>query len=158
NKVIVSGPGEVRLLQYGQTDPTAPPGGTKPPPKPGPAAKPAPGAKPAAGEKPEEEELKLTYVSFRHRMNANSPMNTAWFYGGVRVLNFPCENPHQEIDLDLILAKNELPERALYLQCDKLTVMSHQVNGKSNQEMRAEGSVLVQSKDFYARADQVDYN
>jgi hypothetical protein len=152
NKVIVSGPGEVRLLQYGPTDPAAPPGGNKPGSKPAPAPKPAPDGKPA------DEEMKMTYVSFRHRMNANSKINTAWFYGDVRVLNFPCENPHQEIDLDLMLAKNELPDRGIYLRCDRLTVLSRPHNGKSNQEMRAEGGVIVQSKDFYARADKVDYN
>jgi hypothetical protein len=148
NLVRASGPGTVRIVQRGGQDPLAP--------TPTPAAK--PNEKPASGPKPATEEgLKLTYVVFTKRMDANSRSNTANFWENVRVLSMPCDNPNQEIDLETVLAAT-LPEGAMYLRCDRLKVLDERDNGRSNQQMEAHGRVYVQGKDFYARSDAVYYN
>jgi hypothetical protein len=150
NEVHASGPGHVQIVKRGGPDPLAPP--------PPPAAAGRPAAKPApAGPPGKEDELKLTYVSFQKRMDANSRTNTALFWENVRVLNLPCDNPNQVVDLDAVLA-SDLPEGAMYLSCDRLKVLDQPENGRSNQQMEAYGRVYVQGKEFYARADAVFYN
>jgi hypothetical protein len=143
NLVTVSGPGDVRMLGRGATDPLAAPGNRG-----------GAGSGPAAGKN--DEQSKLTYVNFQHRMDANSKTNTANFYGAVRVLNFPSENPHQEIDLDAILAR-PLPEGMIFLRCDRLKVLDRREGDRSNQQMEATGRVRVQGPDFMAEADKVTY-
>jgi hypothetical protein len=140
NEVRLSGPGCVRILQRGATDLTAPP-----PDKANPPAQ------------PPAEEMKMTYVSFLKRMDASSKTNTANFWEYVRVLNFPCDDPHREIDLDAMLA-TELPAGAMYMRCDRLKVRDRKVQGRSNQEMEAHGRVRVQAREFWAEAAEVDYN
>jgi hypothetical protein len=156
NLVTVSGPGDVRILQPGAVDPAGPP----PPPRgaaptPG-AARPGTGRKPAAGGGAAQEEMKMTYVNFLHRMDANSKTNTANFYGAVRVLHFPSENPHEEIDIDAVTAR-ELPVGMMFLRCDRLKVLDRKEGGRSNQQMEAQGRVRVQGHDFLAEADKVAY-
>jgi hypothetical protein len=160
NLVTVSGPGDVRILQRGQTDPAAPPqrgavpGGAAP----GMAvsvARTGPERRPAGGAQGQEE-MKMTYVNFLYRMDANSKTNTANFYGAVRVLNFPCENPHEVIDIDAIVAR-ELPVGMMFLRCDRLKVLDRRVDGRSNQQMEANGRVRVQGREFLAEADRVTY-
>ena len=99
----------------------------------------------------------MTYVAFENRMDANSKKNTADFWGKVRVLNFPCNRHDMVIDLDAIL-QSDLPEKAVYMACDRLKVLNSKVGGKPNKEMWAMGRVYVQGREFYAHADLVTYN
>jgi hypothetical protein len=172
NEVHASGPGFLTIVKRGGPDPLAPPEAAPAPKAPGrPAPRPPAGPAPARAARPggapapaaargaappPNDELKLTYVSFQKRMDANSRSNTALFWENVRVLNMPCENPNQPIDLDAMLA--DLPEGAMYLRAERLKVLDQPENGRSNQQMEAHGRVYVQGKDFYARADSVYYN
>jgi lipopolysaccharide export system protein LptA len=153
NEVRAAGPGSARVFQAGATDPLAPP-----PPN-GPAAKPPPRAGGPAGTpgKPAEE-MKLTFISFQSTMNANSKANSAKFWGNVRVLSLPSDNPHQEIDLDDILGKQQLPKGAMYLRCERLEVLDQPYNGRSNQQMTARDRVEVWAEEFSARCDDLYYN
>jgi hypothetical protein len=162
NKVTVSGPGDVRILQRGSDDPAASPGRTAAGapggvvgtpvsvPKAGPERRPGPGNKPA------DETMKMTYVTFLHRMDANSKTNTAKFWGAVRVLNFPCDNPHEEIDIDAIIGR-ELPAGMMFLRAGRLEVLDQPENGRPNQQMKAFDHVRVQGKEFLGEADEVSY-
>jgi hypothetical protein len=167
NQVRVAGPGDVRILQKGAADAL-----NTPAPRPAgdragnlaatqaSAAKPPPQRRPAPGGQQQqqqgEEEMKLTYVSFLQRMDGNSLTNVANFWGGVQVLNFPSENPNEEIDLDAILAR-PLPQGWMYLRCDRLRVFDRPENGHSNQQMQAYGRVRVLAREFTAEADVVTY-
>jgi hypothetical protein len=165
NEVHASGGGSVRIVQRGGTDPAALPAPGAPAPRP--PAKPATPAKlrgkpaPGAGGKApaESDELKLTYVTFGKRMDANSRTNTAQFWENVRVLNLPCDEGSYKrpIDFDVVLA-TELPEGAMYLSCARLKVLDRPENGKPNQQMEAYDRVYVQGNSYYARADAVFYN
>lgn len=146
NLVRASGPGSLRIWQPGSSDPAVPTG-------PGPTLT----AKPPPGSKPADEEMKLTYVSFQKRMDANSKTNTANFWENVRVLNIPSDTPHREIDLDAIIAR-ELPEGSLYLRCDRLKVLNQPENGRNNQQMEAHGRVWLQGKLYFGRAAAVYFN
>jgi lipopolysaccharide export system protein LptA len=148
NLVYASGPGNIRVLEQGSADPLLVP--TTPGARPAPAAKPA--APRAAGG-----EMKMTYVAFQNRMDANSRKNTAQFWGNVRIINFPCNRHDTVIDLDVMLAA-DLPDKAVYMRCDRLRVLDSTTDGKSNKEMWAHGKVYVQGREFYARADTVTYN
>jgi lipopolysaccharide export system protein LptA len=141
NKVRCTGPGSARVFQAGAVDPLAPP--------------PPPGQPPA---KPAQEEMKLTFVSFKGAMQANSKTNTANFYDDVRVLSLPTDNPHQEIDLDDIVGKQQLPKGAMYLRCNQLRVFDQPYNGRSNQQMDAHERVYVWAEEFSARCDDLYYN
>jgi hypothetical protein len=154
NKVTLSGPGSVRILQRGGAEMAPTP------------AMPAPAARPPAGSAAPEQEMKLTYVQFVNQMQASSLTNVASFWGAVRVLNLPCDDPHREIDLDAMLSI-ELPEGALYLRCDRLRVGTYQkVAGagtkqkqlRTYQVMDALGQVYVQGKNFSAQCDHMTFN
>ena len=137
------------ILQKGGLDPTPTPAG--PPanaaagnvrsPKPANPNKPKP-------VNPDEEQMKMTYVNYGTSMYTNSKKNFAKFIGNVRVLNMPCEEPHLEINLDLVLDK--MPEGAMYIRSDILEVWSHQVQDRKYNEMHASGRALVQSNEFGA--------
>jgi lipopolysaccharide export system protein LptA len=146
NQVEASGPGDVRILEHSEDPIGAPVPGRST------AAKPT---APPGGKAPAE--MKMTYVAFENRMDANSKKNTAHFWGKVRVLNFPCNRHDVVIDLDAILL-NDLPEKAVYMACDQLKVLDSKVGGKPNKEMWATGRVYVQGREFYAHADLVTYN
>jgi hypothetical protein len=163
NEVLVSGPGDVRIMQRGANDAlsapprpqTAAPGTV--PGTPVSVAKQGPERRPVAPARPgEEETMKMTYVSFVNRMHANSKTNTASFWGGVRVLNFPCDNPNEDIDVDAMLARG-LPQGVLFIRCDRLKVLDRGGKGRSNQQMQAYGRVRVEAKEFIAEADEVTY-
>src|SRR5262249_335579 len=94
---------------------------------------------------------------YERQLWANSKLNTANFWGNVRVLHIPCARPDAVIDLDLILA-TELPENSLYLKCDRLKVLDHPTDGKPNKQMEAHGKVYTQGREFRARSDVVRYN
>jgi hypothetical protein len=154
NEVTLYGPGSVRILQRGDSDLTVAPGNPAP-------NQPAPEKKAA-----KEQQMKLTYVSFVKQMQASSRTNVASFWESVRVLNFPCDDPHCDIDLDDILSK-DLPEGVLYLRCNRLRVNTYQkaVGGgtgpnqvRTYQEMDAQGQVYVQGRDFTAQCDHMTFN
>jgi hypothetical protein len=158
------GPGELRLMQKGGSGDGA--GGVGGPPsrslKPGPA--PATGAtpKPPARGK-DDDQMKLTYVSFDRQMFGDKQKNLAVFYVNVRVLNYPCDDLGEargDIDLDEKL-KGRLPEGAMYLRSDRLVVRQRPrpgEQGKFFQEMDAQGRVIVQSNEFTGRAESVKYD
>jgi hypothetical protein len=175
NHLNVSGPGTVRLMQKGSIDPAAGPseggGGAKKSTSAKPGEKqtggtPRPGANPAApakpGEKPKkadgsEDEMKMTFVAFGNRMSGDSRAKKAQFWGDVRVLNFPCQDPYVPIDLDKPY-EDQFPPGWMYMRCDRLKVYDIPENGKSNQQMEAHGRVYVQAKEFYARSEDMYYN
>jgi lipopolysaccharide export system protein LptA len=158
NVVYASGPGHVTITERGESDWVGPAPGSKPPAPRTTASKPAgpPGGKPA-GKKSDPNELKLTYVEFHKRMDANSKTNTALFWENVRVLNVPCKSFDTKVDLDAMLA-TDLPEGAMYMRCDKLKVLDHPTDGQPNKQMEAHGQVYLQGREFYGRADSATYN
>lgn len=162
NEVTLSGPGVLRILQRGGVEAVPKPdqltvsqpasNDRRPPSSPAPAA--------------QGEEMKLTYISFERLMKASSLTNVASFWGAVRVLNLPCEDPHLNIDLDAMLA-SDLPPGALYLRCNRLRVGTYQkpiyVSAdqkqlRAYQVMDALGQVYVQGKDFTAQCDHMTFN
>jgi hypothetical protein len=146
NKVFLYGPGSVRILQRGDADLTASSGKSTP--------NQPPPAKPAG----QEQEMKLTYITFWSQMQANNQTNVASFWESVRVLSLPCDDPHREIDLDDMLTK-ELPPGAMYLRCSKtLQVGTIQRNGRTYQWMDALGQVYVQGREFTAQCDHMTFN
>lgn len=147
NEVRASGPGEVRILQKSGSEPML---------APTPQEKPQTAPELKTLQNPSDGEMKLTQVSFLRSMYGNSKSNTATFLENVRVLNFPCENPNIEIDLESIM--DNLPKGGMFLRADRLDVLSKQDSkGKSQQEMRAKGRVLVHAQEFWGRAEQVSY-
>jgi lipopolysaccharide export system protein LptA len=145
NEVVLSGPGSVRLMQRGGSDVNAPPG------------RPTPASQTTAAKKPaDEQQMKLTYVRFDNLMKASSRTNTASFWGSVRVLNFPCEDPYHEIDLDAMI--ENLPEGGMYMRCDRLKALTQQRQGRTYQEMEADGQVIVRSREFFAQSNHMTFN
>jgi hypothetical protein len=144
--VKLYGPGSVRLMQRGGADPLAAPSPTTPnaPPRPVPAS---------------EQEMKMTYVRFVKQMNANTETNTASFWESVQVLNFPCDDPNREIDLEAMLL--DMPPGAMYMRCNQLKVHNHppaQKGGPSYQEMEAHGQIAIQAREFWANSDHLFFN
>jgi lipopolysaccharide export system protein LptA len=156
NVVYASGPGNLRIwepstgedLSISEPRPaTGTPRNT--------SAKAAPAARPGSPAKPPE--MKMTFVYFRKRMDANSKTSTAYFWENVRVLHMPCPRHDTPIDLDQILA-HDLPENSLYIACDRLKVLDRPEDNRPNKQMESHGKVYVQGKEFYARADSLYYN
>jgi hypothetical protein len=154
NEMRLSGPGSVRILQRGGIEAVPTPGQL------------APSQSPPGKTTDKEQEMKLTYVRFENLMQASTLTNVASFWGAVRVLNLPCDDPHRDIDLDAMLS-TELPEGALYLRCNRLRVRTYQkltYTGtgprqlRTYQEMDAVGQVYVQGKDFTAQCDHMTFN
>lgn len=153
NDVTLSGPGSVRLMQRGGTDLSASPGQAAPRPPTSTSLSPRAGA---GGSGADEQVMKMTYIRFDHLMKASNRTNKASFYGSVRVLNFPCDDPHCEIDLEAMIA--DLPIGGMYLRCDRLDALTRQRQGKTYQEMSADGQVIVKAKEFFAQADHMTFN
>lgn len=158
-----AGPGSVRLYQH--EDP-AQPGSSRSPRLAATGGSPAGAGRPAApGKKAgsaEEDERKLTYVSFVKQMYANKKTNVATFRTGVRVLYQPLEAKEQpdtvEIDLDRLFAK-PLRQGAIYLRCDQLEVRQRtREKAKPYQEIWALYRVMVQSLDFSGQAEKVFFD
>jgi hypothetical protein len=154
NEVTLYGPGSVRIMQRGDADLTLTPGN------------PAPNQSAPAKKATNEQQMKLTYVSFMKVMQASNRTNVAKFWESVRVLNLPCDDPHRDIDLDAMLAA-ELPEGALYLRCNRLNVGTYQkaiVTSTGQKQLRtyqimdAYGQVYVEGKDFTAQCDHMSFN
>jgi hypothetical protein len=155
NKVRARGPGHFQSWEPGSADPLGPdqPGAKK---HGGAATSKKPAAPPGSGAQ-QAPQMKMTYVAFQRRMDANSQTNMAYFWERVRVLSLPWEKHDKPIDLDVLLA-NDLPEGALYLSCDRLKVMDRPTDGKPNKQMEGHGNVYVQGREFYARGGSVYYN
>ena len=146
SEINATGPGTVRIYQHGGADPLG-----QPVPEPG---KPAP--KPMPKGPAEEDKMKLTHVNFTNRMYANSETNTAKFWGNVRVLDMPTDNPQKNLDLVALL--DNMPKDSMYLTCEQLSVLSRKVGAKTSQEMEALKRVTVQSKDMTGRCDKLTFN
>lgn len=170
NTIQVSGPGDVRTLQRDNGDPLSGPGLRAAGARPGETGaspgtvvampvsvvKNAPGGRPA-GPGPKDGEMKMTYVTFIQRMDANSRTSTANFWGTVRVLHFPSDSPgDEEIDMDAMLARGLAPG-VMHLRCDHLKVLDRPQNGRPNHAMHAEKRVRAQGKEFLAECDELDY-
>ena len=147
NMVVVSGTGNIRIWE--PTSGEDMPGFTPPVPKPAPAGKTA-----SAKKAPE---MKMTYVAFKNRMDANSKTSKATFWGDVRALNMPCPKHDAIINLDTILA-TDLPEGAVFIRCDRLHVLDRPSQGKTNKEMEGHGRVTVQGRDFDASCLSIYYS
>jgi hypothetical protein len=142
-KTSGAGPGIATVVQKGTVDSEA--GGQAPKPARGRAAAPA----------KTQEEMKLTRVEFTGTMNSTSKPNvrTVTFYDNVEVVNVPTENP------DLVVNKDRLPLRGMFLTCATLTLTSTtNANGKVNQHMLAKGNVFVTTPEFQARSYQLRYD
>ncbi len=137
NEIHGSGPGTLRLFQMGGPDPLA---------------------QVAPGEKTETKkpEPKLTFIQYSQRLYANSKMNKASFYGQVRVLNLPSNEPTRQINLEDIVA--DLPREALYMSCDRMTVLNRGTKTHSQQEMLAQGRVTIKAREFWGRAETISFN
>lgn len=148
NEVRAAGPGEVRLMQRGGTDPFEQKPRTVGQPTSTSSAKPV-------TPNPVEAPMKMTHISFLKSMYANNRSNTATFIEEVRVLHFPCENPNIEVDLENIL--DRLPAGALFMRCDKLEALSRGEGKNARQDMKAKGRVWVRAREFEGRAEMVTY-
>lgn len=112
----------------------------------------APTASQPASKKPTQE-MKLTRITFDGRMWADNKSHTAIFNDNVTALNFATENKDADPDLD------HLPDDAVYLRCtDQMKVYNRPENGKSNQQLEAEGRVICRTKEYEAHAEKVTYN
>src|SRR5262249_40581527 len=139
NRADVTGPGVVRLFQKGTSEFVTDPGDPKP-----------------KAPEPGKDEMKLTYVSFKTRMYANSKTNTVMFWGGVRVLDMPATDPLMAVDLETI--PDDPPPGAMYLSGAQVTVVDHGPKGKPQREMKATGRVVVKAQEFLGRAAVVTFN
>jgi hypothetical protein len=144
-KLEAPGPGEVRILQLGpkdQTGPLAPPTNVK--------------TKGPQLPKPVEEEMKLTWVRYDHKLSVFNETRVATFWKNVEVLHLPADTPALHQNLNQLI--NKLPPRALYLKCDMLKVFSEDRGAKKNHVLRAENRATVQFDNFYGQADTITYN
>jgi hypothetical protein len=146
NKVIASGPGTFRVWEQGSAEMEVVSVSEK---AAGPVAK--------SATAPKKSEWKMTLVSFRSQMHANSQANTANFWEKVQVLSIPWPRHDAPLDLEAILL-NELPEGAMYLRCDRLKVLDRPSDGKANKQMEGHGNVYIQGREFHANALSVYHN
>jgi hypothetical protein len=149
NQVIGTGPGVVRIWQYGEKDVTRAPG---PRPASG-AAGPrptTPGARPPA---PPEGEMKLTVVTFTGRMTAKDKgklYQEAVFQsdqrggGPIEVVHAPAADPGVEV------SPANPPPGTVRLTCaDRLVVATHRPeNAPVAQRMDAYGNVFIRSDEY----------
>lgn len=144
NKMTAIGPGFVRIFQSGAKDV----GADKPK---------------TDGKQKDDEEMKLTWVSFDQRMMAfnNSPKR-AVFFNRVALVHMPSDKHDVKINL------SKLPARSLYLRCEErldLVTQTRIVKDKDGkdveikwQEMTAKGNVRVQNDDVEGWAGIVTYS
>jgi hypothetical protein len=144
-RLNAAGPGVVRILQPGTTEDGTPQFERAP------AAAPARPAKPA---KKEDEELKLTRVTYSGRMAGDNNKRMVSFFDDVDLVHVPSEDPNLAIDLA------RLPAGALHIQCKRLEAFNQQgPGGKASQEMQATGKVFVEAQEqFYGRADIIKFD
>lgn len=148
NEIHASGPGNFRIWEASSSDQPLSLG----------IAPAANGSQPARSPNGEKTSvMKMTYVAFDRRMDANSKRGTADFYSNVRVLHIPCPRHDTHIDLEAILA-TDLPPDSLYIRSDQLKVLDRPGTGGTSKEMHARGRIYTQGRDFYAWADELHYN
>ena len=135
-RVVADGPGTLRIWQAGEANPAGAP-------MPMPMPMPMPGA-PA---KKDEQEMKLTVVTFNSRMigiDKGKLFQHATFSEKVEVINAPADSP------SLQLVKNNLPPRAVFLKCEKeLVVWSYKKgDAPATQRMDATGNAYVRTDEY----------
>lgn len=143
-KLVVPGPGIVKIMQLGSKEGLAE------------QAQTGSGGK----QTPPEQELKLTYVDFSGQMQARSGTNPQWarFFGPTEVIHIPANDPDVKFD------RTRLPERGMRLRCkEELIVTTQKENGPDGkpityQSLEAKGSVEVWADDFTAEASIVKYD
>jgi lipopolysaccharide export system protein LptA len=148
--VNASGPGRVRTFALGTKSELLPGLGPTPPQSP---QSEKPKNKPATKNPQDDEEFKLTHVTYTGRLSANNKLGSATFWDDVEVLHVPTNNPDLKIDVD------HPPEGYLFLRCNKLELFSHKrPEGRTSKEMRATGKVKIEAKEFSGHADEVKYD
>ena len=159
------GPGELRIWQAGDKDPSGPapnankPGQPAPVPK-APAAPPVPAAQPGAKPAPapaEDQEMKLTVVTFAGRMTAIDKAKVfqkATFEDNVTAINVPADSPNLEVE------RYRLPPRALLLTCNKeLVVWSHKKGtAPPVQRMDAFGNAYLRSDEYDGWGETISHD
>src|SRR5262249_22672504 len=103
---------------------------------------------------PQEEEFKLTYISYMGKMVAHSKHGMATFFDRVVVIQVPTDDP------DLKIEENNPPKGSMYMSCEKLEVFNHKSpDGKTaTQEMRAYRKVHVEGQGYSGQAELVTYD
>jgi hypothetical protein len=150
--VTATGPGEVRIWQYGEKDVARAPGAEKGAPTPKAAPQPA---------RPAEGEMKLTIVTFTGRMVAKDKgklYQEAVFYseqqGGtpIEVVHAPAADP------GVAIPKANPPGGTVTLTCaDRLVVSTHRPeNGPAAQRMDAFGNVFIRTDEYDGWGEQVN--
>jgi hypothetical protein len=140
-----SGPGVVILVQPGPVD-----NGLESPPPAAPQRGRS-GRAPA----PPREEMKRTQIEFEGSMLTINTKTSrlAKFWDKVEVVSVPSDQP------DLVVDKDKLPLRGMYLSCERLEVFSNPTPGaKAYQTMNAEVKVFVKAPEFSALADKMKYD
>ncbi len=143
--ILATGPGEIRVLRLGAKDVAKATPGSGPPP--------STAAKPTV----EEQEMKLTLVTFKSQLRINDQgkkFQKATFLTDVEVFHVPSAN------LNLELARHALPARGLLLTCqDKMDVTTYQREGKpAEQHMLAEGNADVKTDEYSGRGSTITYD
>ena len=157
------GPGELRIWQAGDRDPSGPapdankPGSPAPLPTAGQPLPPVPpGAKPApAG--PDEQEMKLTVVTFSGRMTAIDKAKVfqkATFEDNVTAISVPADSPNVGVE------RYRLPPRALLLTSNKeLVVWTHKKGtAPPVQHMDAKGNAYLRSDEYDGWGETISHD
>jgi lipopolysaccharide export system protein LptA len=139
--------GVVRILRYGTADES---------PFAAPSAGPQQPARTPGASKPE---LKLTIVHYSGKLRADNNKHLAIFWDNVEVLHAPATPGMLRGDESMVLDKNHPPPGSLYLQSQKLVVLTHQEGAIKTQEMTATGNVVVRSDDqWYGNGAEMHYD
>jgi hypothetical protein len=136
-----TGPGELRILQTGGDDGFGPDQNAKEP----------------AAKKNEDEEPKLTIVTFRKRMHARDQakiFQEAVFPDGANVVRLLTANPKLKVEL------HELPATASTLKCEESLVVSSSKPGngaKAETRMVATGNAIFKDKAYSGAGGKITY-
>jgi hypothetical protein len=136
-----SGPGELRILQAGSADDSDDPKAPKP-------------VKPA---KSDDDELKLTIVTFRKRMNAKDQAKVyqeATFPDGATVIRFPATVPNIRME------PHELPAVGVFLASEESLVVSAsktKPGAKAEQRLVATGNAQFKDKTYTGNGGKITY-
>jgi hypothetical protein len=142
------GPGVVRIWQQGEKDPAGPaPDGNKP--------RPAAPKQPAA--KNDEQEMKLTVVTFSGHMTAidkGKVFQKATFEDNIRAISIPADSPTVEVQT------HRLPRRSTLLNCnDRLIVWSHKKpNAPTAQKMDAYGNAYLRTDEYDGWGETISHD
>lgn len=111
----------------------------------------APGQAPgqaSKGNEKAEQEMRKTQIDYEGRMFFKKKDNSrnAKFYGNVEVFHWPTDDPSAKMNAD------KPPKNGFYLRSNFLDVYTRVVDGKSSQEMKAEGAVFFRTDEFFGRS------